>query len=72
MDRGIDFIKSFVISNKQERLIWELESPKKRRNLFWRFAGSNIFKDGCLQETDYIPGDELEAKFYQLSKNKVV
>ena len=33
MDRGIEFIKRFVISNKQERLIWELESPKKRKDI---------------------------------------
>ena len=72
MDRGIEFIKKFVISNKQERLIWELGSPRKRRELFWRFSGSSIFKDVCLQETEYMLADELEAKLYQLGKNKVV
>lgn len=71
MNKGIEFIKRFVISNKQERLIWELESPKKRKNLFWRFAGSNIFKDGYLQETDYMSADELESELYQLGKSKV-
>ena len=72
MDRGIEFIKRFVISNKKERLIWELESPKKRKDIFWRFSGSNIFKDECLQKTDYMPVDELEAELYQLSKTRVV
>ena len=72
MNKGIEFIKRFVISNKQERLIWELESPKKRTTLFWRFAGGNLFKDGCLQETDYMTVDELEAELYQLSKTRVV
>lgn len=72
MDRGIEFIKRFVISNKQERLIWELESSKKRKDIFWRFSGSNIFKDEFLQKTDYMLVDELETKLYQLSKNNVV
>ena len=72
MDKGIEFIKKFVISNKQERLIWELGNPKKRKDIFWRFAGSNIFKDGCLREADCMTVDELEAKLYQLGKNKVV
>jgi len=72
MNKGIEFIKKFVISNKQERLIWELESPRKRKELFWRFSGSNIFKDGCLQETDYMTNDELEVELYRLSKTKVV
>lgn len=72
MDKGIEFIKRFVISNKQERLIWELESPKKRKTLFWHFSGRNIFKNECLQKMDYMPVDELEAKLYKLSKTKVV
>lgn len=72
MNKGIEFIKRFVISNKQERLIWELESPKKRKDLFWRFAGSNIFKTECLQEVDYMSTDELETKLYQLNKSKEV
>ena len=72
MDRGIEFIKRFVTSNKQERLIWELKSPKKRKDIFWRFSGSDIFKDECLQETDYMPADELETNLYKLSKNNVV
>lgn len=32
-NKGIEFIKKFVKSNKQERLIWELESPKKRKGM---------------------------------------
>ena len=49
MNRGIEFIKIFVRSNKQERLIYELQNPKKRKDLFWRFAGSDIFKTEYLQ-----------------------
>ena len=37
-----------------------------------KFSGRNIFKDECLQETDYMPADELETNLYKLSKNNVV
>lgn len=72
MNRGIEFIKKFVKSNKQDRLIWELESPKKRNELFGRFAGSCIFKTECLKKADYMSADELETKLYQLNKSKEV
>ena len=72
MVKGIEFIKKFVKSNKQDRLIWELESPKKRKDIIWRFAGSNIFKTECLQEADYMSVDELETKLYQLNKSSII
>ena len=72
MNKGIEFIKTFVKSDKQERLLYELQNPKKRENIFWRFAGSDIFKEGCLQKTDYMTADDLEAKLYQLNKSREV
>jgi len=72
MDRGIEFIKIFVRSNKQERLIYELQNPKKRKDLFWRFAGSDIFKTEYLQEVEYMPGDDLADMLFQLGKSKEV
>ena len=72
MVKGIEFIKKFVKSNKQDRLIWELESPQKRKDIFWRFASSNIFKTECLQKADCMSVDDLETKMYQLNKSKEV
>ena len=72
MDKGIELIKRFVKSNKQERLIYELQNPKKKEELFWRFAGKDVFKMECLQETDYMPDDVMVKKLYQLGKSDEV
>lgn len=72
MNRGIEFIKIFVRSNKQERLIYELQNPRKRETLFWHFAGSDIFKTEYLYEVEYMPGDDLADMLYQFGKSKEV
>lgn len=53
-------IKQFVVKNKQERILWELQSSKKREMIFWKFAGPNIFKKECLEYVNYKTPNELE------------
>lgn len=55
-----EFVKKFIIKNKQERILWELQSSKKRESVFWRFAGTEIFKKECLNDLAYMPQKELE------------
>ena len=57
-----EVIKHFVVKNKQERILWELGNTKRRAQVFWRFAGSEIFKRECLSVIDYMPPEEL-AKY---------
>ena len=67
-----EIIKKYVIKNKQERILWELSSAKKRDQVFWRFAGSEIFKNECLQFTEYMAPGELEEYLFKLTHvNKV-
>lgn len=54
-----EIIKNYVIKDKQERIIWELSTPKKREDVFWRFSGTNIFKPNCLLQVKDIPIDYL-------------
>ena len=55
-----EIIKTFVVKNKQERILWELGSSKKREQVFWRFAGTAIFKAECLNFLKYMTPNELE------------
>lgn len=56
-----EIIKNFVVKNRQERILWELASSKKRDQTFWRFAGPGIFKNECLEKLNYMSPDELES-----------
>lgn len=67
-----EIIRNYVKENKQERLIWELNSPKKRKSVIWKFAGSELFKTGCLTSIGYMPTDSMERYFYQLSGKTMV
>lgn len=62
-----EIIKKYVDKNKQERILWELDNPKKRGNVFWKFAGSDIFKKDCLQPVEYMSSDEMERHLFKLS-----
>lgn len=39
----IEIIKKFVVKNKQERIIWELSSEKRRQNVIWHFDHPSFF-----------------------------
>lgn len=56
-----EIIKQFVIKNKQERVIWELSNSKKRKSIFWKFAGADIFKNDCLNKLDNMSGMSLKS-----------
>lgn len=57
-----EIIKNYVIKDKQARIIWELSTPKKRDDVFWRFSGINIFKPNCLFQVKEIPINYLHTK----------
>lgn len=67
-----EIIKKYVIKNKQERILWELSNPKKREEVFWRFAGQGIFKESCLQPVEYMYSSDMENFLFQLSGTKIV
>lgn len=67
-----EIIKKFVIPNKQERIIYELGNPKKRNNVFWKFAGPDIFKSDCMKAVEHMDADELEKYLFQLGGTKRV
>lgn len=66
-DIEIEIIKKFVNTSKQERIIWELSNPKKRKDVvFMRFPGPHIFKENCLQPVAYMSEVEMEKQLFQL------
>lgn len=72
-DIEVEVIKKYVVKSKQERILWELSNPEKRKDIiFKRFPGPNLFKSHCLQEVGYMSEIEMEKKLFQLSKTTEV
>lgn len=68
-----EIIKTYVIKNKQERILWELNNPKKRENVvFEKFAGLNLFKNDYIQSIDFLSEEEMESYLFEISKAKDV
>lgn len=44
----IEIVKKFIRKNKQERILWELSSPKNRENIAYHFDTPDIFSSECL------------------------
>lgn len=63
-----EIIKKYVVKNKQDRIIWELGSPKKRSEVMWRFHHNlDIFKPECLYPVEYMDPRGMKEYLYKLS-----
>lgn len=67
-----EIVKKYVIKNKQERILWELSSPRKREQIFWRFADSEILKSSCLKPIEYMSVETMEKYLFKLTGVKSV
>ena len=68
-----EIIKNFVVKNKQERIIWELNNQKKRENVMLRrFPGTSLFKERCLQPIEVDLACTMEERLLQLGGGKEV
>jgi len=65
-----EIIKKFVNSNQQDRLLWELKNPKKRQEVFWKFAGTKFLKNNCMQPLEYMSEEEMEKYLLSFSNVK--
>lgn len=62
-----EIIKKYIKTNKQERILWELNSPKKRNSVIWRFHKPDIFMKKCLKPVKYMSKQDMEKYLFDLS-----
>ena len=62
-----EIIKKYVRKNKQDRILWELSTPRKRDAVFWNFSGTDIFNENCLHPIKYMQKEEMEKYLFKLS-----
>lgn len=62
-----EIVKKYIKKNKQDRILWEFNNPKKRGNVIWRMNEPDIFKENCLQSVGYMTKETMEQCLYELS-----
>ena len=68
-----EIVKNYVVKNRQERILWELSSPRKRSGIMWRhFPGVRLFKAECLQATDHMPPSVMEKRLNWQAPNRFI
>ena len=74
MNKSIEeeIVRYYIKENKQERILWELNSPKKRKDIIWKFAGTDLFKMQHMKATRFLSATSLKEHLFQISKNQTV
>lgn len=67
-----EIVEKFIKKSRQERIIYELGNPKKRDLVIWKFSGSEIFDEACLQSPKTIPSVVPEEYFRRLGRTEKV
>lgn len=67
-----EIINCFFKKNKQERMIWELENPEKRKYFWNRIAHLTVLEESCLQVSEYKNYEELQQFLMEKSGRKEI
>ena len=60
-DAERQFVSAYIVRNRRERILMELESKSKRNNCIWRFAHSarELLRDEFVREVGFQRGELL-------------
>ena len=67
-----EITKKYIKKNKQDRILWEFNNPKKRNTVIYRMHRPDIFKESCLQPVEYMPKETMKEYFYRVSDDRTV
>lgn len=74
MDSRIEeeIIRCFIQKNRQDRIIWELQSKRKRDSVMWKLCDTHLFKQEVLYPQRYLSPDDLAEKLEALGAQKTI
>lgn len=73
VDLETAFVRNFIVRNKAERMLYELNSAKKRRDAVWRFAhgAELLIRPECIAfRSMKMTVDEAEKQIIALSGSR--
>ena len=74
MDSKIEeeIVRCFLQKNRQDRIIWELQSKRKRDSVMWKLCDTHLFKREVLYPQRYLSPKNLTEKLEALGAKKTI
>lgn len=54
-----EIVSCFLKKEKQERILWELQSRKKRSQVMWKICDTTLIDERCIHKVSYSSAEEL-------------
>jgi len=67
-----EIVRCFIQKNRQDRIIWELQSKRKRDSVMWKLCDTHLFKREVLYPQRYLPPKNLAEKLEALGAQKTI
>lgn len=67
-----EIVRCFIQKNRQDRIIWELQSKRKRDSVMWKLCDTHLFKQEVLYPQRYLSPEDLAKKLEDLGAQKTI
>lgn len=67
-----EIVDRFVIKPKRKRILWELNSSKKRNDAIWRFTTPHILRPECLKPIRFFDPKGLKNYLLKIKNKRIV
>lgn len=67
-----EIVRCFIQKNRQDRIIWELQSKRKRDSVMWKLCDTHLFKQEVLYPQRYLSPEDLAEKLEDLGAQKTI
>ncbi len=67
-----EIVRCFIQKNRQDRIIWELQSKRKRDSVMWKLCDTHLFKREVLYPQRYLSPEDLAEKLEALGAQKTI
>lgn len=67
-----EIVRCFIQKNRQDRIIWELQSKRKRDSVMWKLCDTHLFKREVLYPQRYLSPEDLAEKLETLGAQKTI
>lgn len=67
-----EIVRCFIQKNRQDRIIWELQSKRKRDSVMWKLCDTHLFKREVLYPQRYLSPENLTEKLEALGAQKTI
>lgn len=73
MDIRKEIIKNYINKNKQERILWELNNPRKAEDAIWKLHhAQDLLKEDVIRPIQYMDSKKMKDYFHKVGATSEV